>query len=86
MITPLRNRIIGRPVVDKESGVIEIPDQFKQSQTVEVIAVGTEVKLPISVGQRLLLHPNAAWTNLDGLLGGDRLINVEYVLAIMETT
>lgn len=83
MITPLRNRVLVRPLLDKQSGAIEIPDQYKQSQTVEVLACG-KTKLPIEVGQRLLLHPNAAWTNVE--IEGEqlRVVNDEFLLAIME--
>lgn len=84
MITPLRNRLIVRPLIDKQSGSIEIPDQFKQSQTVEVVSVGPELKLPIEVGDTLLLHPNAAWTNVDWNGEGLRVLDVSQVLAIME--
>lgn len=84
MITPLRNRVLVRPLVDKQSGAIEIPDEFKQSQTVEVVSIGTDVKLPIEVGQRILTHPNAAWTNVE--IDGEpmRVINTEFLLAVME--
>lgn len=85
MITPLRNRVIVRPMIDKQSGAIQIPDQYVQSQTVEVVSVGTELKLPIEVGQRLLLHPNASWTNIE-FQGEDlHVIDVSQCLAIMES-
>lgn len=84
MITPLRNRIIVRPLIDKQSGAIEIPDEYKQSQTAEVVAVGPELKMPIEVGNVVLLHPNAAWTNIEWEGEQLRVINVSELLAIME--
>lgn len=92
MITPLRNRVLVRPLVDKQSGAIEIPDEYKQSQTVEVIAVGESMKDILAPrtdterGDTVLLHPNAAWTNVE--IEGEqlRVVNDEYLLAIFETT
>jgi len=85
MITPLRNRAIVRPLIDKQSGAIAIPDQYVQSQTVEVVSVGTEMKVRLEVGQRILLHPNASWTDIE--FGGEKLrvIDASQMLAIMST-
>lgn len=85
MITPLKNRIIVRPLVDKQSGQIAIPDQYAQQQTAEVVSVGPDLKLPIEIGDVILLHPNAAWTNIDWNGEQLRVIDVSQLLAIMET-
>lgn len=85
MITPLRKRLLLRPIVDKISGSILIPEDHQQSQTAEVVSVGTGVKFPVKPGDKILFHPNAAWTNVE--IDGEllRVMNDEYLLAVMET-
>jgi co-chaperonin GroES (HSP10) len=83
MITPTKGRlIVSVPLPDKMSSVIEVPDQFKQSQTARVVSANS--KLPVKTGDNVLLHPNAAWTNIVHDGEPMRVVLEEYVLAVME--
>ncbi len=85
MITPIGKRVILRPLVDKQSGSIEIPEQFVQSQTGEVVAIGKAIPDgALDIGQIVLFHPNAAWTNIEYEGEQLRAMNEEFLLAIME--
>lgn len=84
MITPLRKRLLLRPLLDKMSGSILIPDQFNQGQTAEVVSVGTGIKLPVKAGDVVLFHPNAAWTNIEHEGQQFMMMNEEYLLAVMQ--
>lgn len=85
MITPLRNRFLLRPLEDKQSGSIVIPEDRRQSQTAEIVALPTDCKFPLKPGDVVMFHPNAAWTNVE--IEGEelRVMNEEYLLAKMET-
>lgn len=83
MITPTKGRVIvSMPLHDKMSSVIEIPDQYAQSQTARVVSLNS--KLPLKENDVVLIHPNAAWTNIE--YGGEqmRVVSDEYLLAVME--
>lgn len=86
MITPLGEKILIRPLMDKQSQDIFIPEQFGQSQTAQVVELGMKSNLPIKPGDVVLVHPTAAWTNVE--IEGEelRIITPDYLLAIMETT
>jgi co-chaperonin GroES (HSP10) len=84
MITPLGKRVIVRPLIDKQSGSIAIPDQFVQSSTAEVVGIGTKMPDGLDIGDTVLLHPNAAWTNIEHEGEQLRVVVEEYLLAIME--
>lgn len=85
MITPIGKRIAVRPLIDKQSGSILIPDEYTQSQTGEVVGIGKGIPDgALDLGKKVLIHPNAAWTNVEHEGETLRVINEDYVLAIME--
>jgi len=49
-----------------------------------VLSVGIGVTLPLQPGDIVLFHPNAAWTNIEYEGKALRVMNEEYLLAVME--
>lgn len=84
MITPLGNKILIRPRLDKSSEKIFIPEQFRQSQTAEVLSVGPKNQLPLKPGDTVLVHPTASWWDVEHEGEKLRIIVPEYLLSIME--
>ena len=85
MITPLGKRILIRPLLDKQSDVIEIPDKFKQSQRAEVVQVGFKADPDLKPGDVVMIHPTASWWTVEHEGETLRIINPDQLLAIMET-
>lgn len=84
MIQALRKRVIGEPVENKTSGTIAIPDQFKEANSIIIHSVGPDLSCELKPGDRVALHPNAAWTNIEHEGRPMRVVNEEYLLALME--
>lgn len=84
MIQALKGRVIIEPLENKTSSTIEIPDQYKESNSGRVLSVGTGLKFPLSVGDRVALHPNAAWTNFEHEGKTLRCVNEEFLIATLE--
>lgn len=84
MISPLGKRIIIQALDDKMASTIAIPEQYRQSQTGVVIGVGNKITSGLKVDDIVLFHPNAAWTNIEHEGEQLRVINDEYLLAVME--
>lgn len=73
MIKPIMDRILLRKVEEKQSGDVIIPDQYKESQKFEVVAVGDFV---IFGGQRVPVS--------DFVHEGDLVLVGQYNLEVCE--
>lgn len=83
MIQALRRRVIIEPILDKKSGLIDLPETSQESHSGRVISVGPGLEFELSVGDRVMLHPNAAWTNIEFEGRQMRVVNEEYLIALM---
>lgn len=91
MITPLGKRVALRPIDDKMSDSIVIPEVVQQRKSAEVIALGTGepgFSFELKVGDIVLIPPQATFFKQYEDEGGKEILIVpeESILALMETT